>query len=102
MRQATDQEGDGLTIAEAARVLGVSENAVRQRIKRESVTARKVENVWRIWLPDHQRSRSSDHETGYQATTSADHQADQEPTRRITVTPAALSQLDAIRDQWLQ
>jgi hypothetical protein len=39
----TDQEAEGLTIAAAALRIGVSENAVRQRIKRESIQARTID-----------------------------------------------------------
>ena len=87
MRPGADREGEGLTIAEAARAFGVSENAVRQRIKRESITAHKIDDVWRIWLPDREGSRSPDHKA---------------TSRAIVVNPAALAQLEAIRDQWLQ
>ena len=96
-----DQEDTGLTIAEAARRLGVSENAVRQRIKRGSVTASKIDGVWRIPLVDH-----GDQEPGHQATMSSDYEGNQEAdqeetTRSAVVSPEARSQLEAIRDEWL-
>ena len=92
-----DQEDTGLTIAGAARRLGVSENAVRQRIKRGSVTANKVDGVWRIPLVDH-----GDQEPDHQATMRSDQESDQEATTRpAVVSPEARSQLEAIRDEWL-
>lgn len=91
---STDQ-GHGLTIGQAADVLGISENAVRQRIKRGSLEAAKVDGIWRVV--------AGDHEADYQATGRSDYQADHEPTTsQPAINPAALAQLEAIRDQWLQ
>ena len=90
-----DHEATSLTIGQAARALGVSENAVRQRIKRRSLPAAKVEGVWRVWLPDQEPDYPSDPE--------ADYQPDQEATTRpVVVSAAARSQLEASRDEWLQ
>ena len=86
---SADREAAGLPIAEAARRLGVSENAVRQRIKRRSIAAAKVDGVWRVSLPDHHADQEGDQEP--------DHQADQE----ATIAPAARAQMGAIYDQWL-
>ncbi len=94
-----DQEATSHTIGQAARLLGVSENAVRQRIKRRSLPAAKVEGVWRVWLPDQEGRPPGDHEVGYQG----DHQPDQEATSpSVAVSPAARAQLEAVRDEWLQ
>jgi hypothetical protein len=106
MRPSSDHQGDGITIAEAARVLGVSENAIRQRIKRKSIEASKLNGVWRIWLDDQEPSQSDDHDgdhqPDYQATTSQPG-GDQEATNRtVAINPAALAQLEAIRIEWLQ
>jgi hypothetical protein len=50
----------GLTIAEAAAVLGVKEDAVRKRIKRGTVLAiRGADGVLRVHLPDQPPSKSS-------------------------------------------
>jgi predicted ArsR family transcriptional regulator len=88
-------QGHGLTIGQAADVLGISENAVRQRIKRGSLEAAKVDGIWRVVV--------GDHEADYQATSRSDYQADYEPTTsQPAINPAALAQLEAIRDQWLQ
>ena len=90
-----DQEATGLTIAQAARLLDVSENAVRQRIKRRSLSAAKEAGIWRVWVPDQVGRPPADRED--------DHQADQEATTSpVTVSGAARAQLEAVRDEWLQ
>ena len=110
--QEPDQEptaGAGPTIGEAARLLGVSENAVRQRIKRRSVAAAKVDGVWRVAL-----DREIDQEHGDQAARAADRQADQEgrpppdrsgdhqtTTAAPAVAPAARAQLAAIVEEMI-
>src|SRR5215211_6368167 len=43
----------GLTVAAAARALGTSKEAIRQRIRRGTLTATKVDGEWHIFL-DHQ------------------------------------------------
>ena len=101
--QQGDQKATGLTIGQAARALGVSENAVRQRIKRRSLPAAKVEGVWRVWLPDQEGRPSGDHQPDPRPNHEGDHDADQEATTRaVTVSEAARSQLEAVRDEWLQ
>ena len=88
----------GLTIAAAADRLGVSENAVRQRIKRGTIDAAKVDGVWRVALPDPE----DDQQDGYQGRPSGDPLADQEATGRSVVIPeAARAQLAAIRDEFV-
>ncbi len=102
-----DQEATSYTIGQAARLLGVSENAVRQRIKRRSLPAAKVEGVWRVWLPDqegrppgdYQTDHPRDHEGDYQGDNQSDHEA---TSPSVAVSPAARAQLEAIRDQWLR
>jgi predicted ArsR family transcriptional regulator len=84
-----DREATGLSIADAARRLGVSENAVRQRIKRRSIAAAKVDGVWRVSLPDH----AGDHQADREGDRPADHEA--------TIAPAARAQMGAIYDEWL-
>jgi excisionase family DNA binding protein len=98
---STDQEATNFTIAETAQRLGVSENAIRQRIKRHTILAVKVGGIWRVTLPDqetdHQATISTDSYTDQQT----DHEGDQEATT-TAVSSAARSQLEAIRDEWLQ
>ncbi len=98
-----DQEATSLTIGQAARTLGVSENAVRQRIKRRSLPAAKVEGVWRVWLPDQEERPGGDHQPDHSRDHEGDHQGDQEATTAsVAVSPAARAQLEAVRDEWLQ
>ncbi len=98
-----DHEATSLTIGQTARALGVSENAVRQRIKRRSVPAAKVDGVWRVWLSDQEGRRSADQEADHPSNHEGDDEPDQEATTRPgAVSPAARSQLEAIRDEWLQ
>jgi len=97
-----DQEAPvafGLTIAEAADHLGVSENAVRQRIKRGTIPAAKVDGVWRLAVADQEPDRQTDREDRPSVERSADHEA---TTRPVVVSEAARSQLEAIRDEWLR
>jgi hypothetical protein len=100
---SADQEDRGATIAEAARRLGVSENAVRQRIKRGAVAAWKVDGVWRVMLAE--VGESSDHHTDYQRDQEDDHQGrpsgNQEPTMTSAVSLAARAQLSAIVEEML-
>ena len=49
-RPTTDQVADQFTVAEAARHLGISENAVAQRIKRGTLPARKHAGRWIVTL----------------------------------------------------
>lgn len=70
--QQSDQEPTGLTINQAARALNVSENAVRQRIKRGTLPAEKIDGIWRVDIDDQDANHEPDHETGQPtATTSA-------------------------------
>jgi len=87
-----DYQATGLSIADAARRLGVSENAIRQRIKRETITAAKVDGVWQVFVGDHE----PDHQPTLRATitpTGRDYQADHEPIEAVyRVTPAEIEQ----------
>jgi len=91
-----DQEAEGLTIAQAARRLGVSENAVRQRVKRGSIAAAKTGGVWRVFLPD-----LPDHQADHDADHQADYHGDQEATGTPTVTPAVREQMGVVYSEWL-
>jgi hypothetical protein len=106
---SADQEATNLTIAETAQRLGVSENAIRQRIKRHTILAVKVDGIWRVTLPDQETNHQPtmrvdyqpDQETDYQDDHEGDQEGDQEATT-TAVSSAARSQLEAIRDEWLQ
>lgn len=43
---------EGYSVSEVAEILGISKNAVRKRVQRESLPATKVEGEWRIFLQD--------------------------------------------------
>ena len=51
---ATDQEPAPVTIDEAAAVLGITANAVRQRLKRGTLAGEKTLRGWVVWLPTDQ------------------------------------------------
>jgi len=106
---STDHQADqeptittGLSIAEAADHLGISENAVRQRIKRGTLPAAKVDGIWSVTIIDHAADRpptsGRDHEAGYQNRPPGGY----EPTSIPAVSPAARAQLAAIRDEFVQ
>ncbi len=102
---STDHQADqeptittGLSIAEAADRLGISENAVRQRIKRGTLDAVKVDGIWRVSLPD-QADDETDHEADYQDRPATDYEA---TTSVPIVSDAARAQLAAIRDEFVQ
>lgn len=78
-------QGEGLTISRAAQRLGVSENAIRQRIKRNTIAARKTGGVWQIFLTDQDADHHSDpapattrpladHHIAYQSDYERDHE----------------------------
>ena len=98
---STDQEATNLTIAETAHRLGVSENAIRQRIKRHTLLAVKVNGIWRVTLPDQETDHQATTSTDYYTDQQPDHEGDQEATT-TAVSSAARSQLEAIRDEWLR
>ena len=61
---------EGYTVSEAARILGISKNAVRKRVQRESLPATKVDGEWRIFLQDEvsrvtKQSSDTGHGVGY-------------------------------------
>jgi hypothetical protein len=110
--QPADRQAEGLPIAEAARWLGVSENAVRQRIKRGTVDACKVDGIWHVQVAtagvehrpsgDHEPAGRSDHQgdhhTGHQDRPSGDHQGDR-PVGAVSM--AARAQLGAIVEEMI-
>ena len=55
---------DGLSIDDAAAALRITPNAVRQRMKRGTLHARKTAASWRVWLPtDHDDHAPADRPT---------------------------------------
>ena len=93
-----------VSVADAAAMLGISPGAVRKRLERGQLVGRKHAGQWSIVLSAtdpgaHDATRHDpvasprSHATGHDATG--------RDAPSVTVTPAALAQLEAIRDQWL-
>ncbi len=118
-RDATDTTGCDATatemvasVSEAARLLGISEGAVRKRIERGQLHAAKFKNQWQITIGTDDlaetalRDATRRDETGHDATnaTGTTGATRQDETRQASgaVAPAAVAQLEAIRDQWLR
>ena len=85
-----------MAVAEAARLLGVTPGAIRKRIERGQLTARKISGQWLITVPD---------ATAFSTTTRHDTTG-QDATRLSDATgpylPAiAYAQHEAIRDELL-
>lgn len=89
-----ETEGDTiLSVADAAVVFGISEGAVRKRIERGQIAARKTAGQWRIVLNATDATRRD--ETGYDNTT--------RPKTTNTAVPPdrPRAQLDAVMQEWL-
>jgi len=82
-------------VATAARALGVSAGAVRKRLERGHLTGHKEAGQWRVVLP-------ADDATRHDATNATRQDRTRHDATGGAVTPAARSQLDAVRDGWLQ
>jgi excisionase family DNA binding protein len=92
-----------LSVADAAQLLGVSPGAIRKRIERGQLPARKVAGQWRVIL-------DATGATGHDATdtTSATrldattrHDRDDKRDSMPAPPASAREQLEAIRDEWL-
>jgi chromosome segregation ATPase len=81
---------DTYTISDAARLLDISENAVRQRIKRGTIEATKIDGVWRVTLPETATDQEATSRADYQSDQEDDHQADYEGDQETTNLPAGL------------
>ncbi|MDP9355532.1 MAG: helix-turn-helix domain-containing protein, partial [Chloroflexota bacterium] len=97
------------SVSEAARLLGLTEGAVRKRIERGQLRAAKVKNQWQITIGTDDlaetalRDATRRDETGHDTTDTTEATRHDETDRTSgTVAPAAVAQLEAIRDQWLQ
>ncbi len=100
------------SVSEAARLLGISEGAVRKRIERGQLRAAKFKNQWQITIGTDDlaetalRDATRHDETGRDTmdATDATDATGQDATRQSSgaVAPAAVAQLEAIRDQWLR
>lgn len=93
----------GVPIAEAAEQLGVTIELLRKRAQRGTMPAYKVDGRWFVVLdttpPIVQPSGPGQ---DVQDVSSRTGQSTEPPPRPRAVTPAAMSQLEAIRDEWLQ
>ena len=93
-----------LTVPPAARVLGISAGAVRKRIERGQLEARKVSGQWAIPVPDAtEAATGTRHDTTRQNATGDTTRHDRATgTTAAPILPAvAYAQLEAIRDEWL-
>lgn len=103
-RDSATDAGAWLTVAEAARVLSISPGAVRKRIERGQLEARKVSGQWVIAVPNTTAAApSARHDTTRQDATGDTTRHDRATgTTAAPIVPAvAYAQLEAIRDQWL-
>jgi len=82
MQQDTDTTRQDATVGvvEAARLLGVSTDAVRARLRRGSLQGHKVEGEWQVHIPAHPVGRQS-HPVGRQG---AQQSANRMPTFDLT------------------
>ena len=85
----------GVPIADAAEQLGVTIELLRKRAQRKTIPAYKVDGRWYVvldgvqdWTPGHDQDRTSS--------------PGRDESRPPVVSPAAMAQLEAVRDQWLQ
>lgn len=104
---SADHQAHGVTIAEVARLLGVSENAIRQRIKRGTLPAAKVDGVWHVAMIE--SAPTADHDAGYQndqefrPAGAQERQLldDYQGTNQPTVSVSARAQLSALVEEML-
>lgn len=82
------------TVREAAIRLGISEQAVRQRIRRHTLVAERSEGIVYVVLPADSTADTTPAET-------LSYTADATPDSTAVVL-AARAQLEAVRDEWLQ
>ncbi len=95
-----------VSIEEAASRLGITPNAVRQRLKRHTLDGHKTPAGWVVVWPPTKTAPATDQTTTIDVAWSATDQPTNRPTDHDkaavgVVSPAAQSQLEAIRDQWL-
>jgi len=92
-----------VSVADAAHLLGLSTGAVRKRIERGQLAGRKVGGHWQVVLTG---VDAVGHVTTNATGATRRDTTDATETRRDDATPvvppAAVAQLEAIRDQWLR
>lgn len=99
----SDDQRAGVPIAEAAEQLGVTIGLLRKRAQRGTMPAYKVDGRWFVVLDTTEpivQPNSSGQDV--QDVPSRTGQNTETPPPPRSVSPAAMSQLEAIRDEWLQ
>lgn len=91
-----EHEYQVLTVAEAARMLGITSGAVRSRIQRGQLYGYKQDGQWRVVLNSH---GVAPHDQSLQQVPA---EVSQRQPGQPAVNEAARQQLEAIRDEWLQ
>jgi len=102
--RSTDRPADSPALESvdvAAVRLGISRNAVLQRIKRGTLSGQKVDGVWWVIVGDRFSGYVIDRPSGLTTEQPTDRTTDRPIDESSAVTTAARSQLEAIRDEWL-
>ncbi len=94
----------GVPLHEAAELLGVTVELLRKRAQRKTVPAYKVDGRWYVVLDGLQDVQDTTSPGPVRDRTGSPGQdvLDNPPPPPSTVSPAARSQLEAIRDEWLR
>ncbi|MDP9471110.1 MAG: hypothetical protein M3Q71_10670 [Chloroflexota bacterium] len=94
----------GVPLHEAAELLGVTVELLRKRAQRKTVPAYKVDGRWYVVLDGLQDAQDTTSPGPVRDRTGSPGQdvLDNPPPLPSTVSPAARSQLEAIRDEWLR
>ncbi|MDP9355693.1 MAG: hypothetical protein M3R02_10520 [Chloroflexota bacterium] len=94
----------GVPLHEAAELLGVTVELLRKRAQRKTIPAYKVDGRWYVVLEGLQDVQDMRLPGPVQDRTGGPGQdvQDHPPPPASTVSPAARSQLEAIRDEWLR
>jgi excisionase family DNA binding protein len=92
-----------MTVADAADVLGITPGAVRKRLERGQLSGQKVGNTWRVLLNAPVTTEATRRDTTLRPDQTRHHDTtgDDQATTSTDISPAARSQLAAIRDEWL-
>lgn len=98
---AAQDNGQAMSIAEAARLLGASPEAVRKRVRRGTLEAYKLDGEWRVVLSHRSESGGDNGQAVGRADTRHDGQdaaQDGDLRHRIAVLEAVLAQVTSERD----
>lgn len=86
------------TVAEVAAALGVTPSAVRKRLARGKLDGYKDNDTWRVYID----VAGQQDRTGATSRPAPPGQDTGQDRTSYAVSPSAMSQLEAIRDAWLQ